>query len=229
MMLHRFYAFATAALLVLLAAPTHVRACPFCNAVSQTLRQEMQAMDAVVIATAIQGDKDRDKETGQVAMKVKLVLKGDEFCSVGQTVDAVYYGEVKAGRTFLLSGVDPPKLQWSCLPLSKRAEKYVVDITELEDDDVERLRFFHRYLEDEETMLARDAYDEFASAPYAAIKGLKSDMDHDQLIKWIRSTELGADRKRLYLTMLGICGSKKDLPLLKEIMQSTQKLSLIHI
>lgn len=225
MMSHRFNTFLIALLLLLLAAPSPVIACPFCNAVSQTLRQEMEAMDTVVIATALQSDAQRNKENGEVEMKVTHVLKGAELVSVGQTVNAIYYGEVKAGRTFMLSGVDPPDLQWSCLPLSDRGKKYVIDVTELDDDDLARLRFFHKFLEDEETMLARDAYDEFASAPYTAIRGLKPDMDHDQLVKWIGDTEMGADRKRLYLTMLGVCGTEKDLPLLEEIMSSTQKSS----
>ena len=48
-------------------------------------------------------------------------------------------------------------------------------------------------------------------------------MDHDQLIEWIRDPEMSTDRKRLYLTMLGVCGDEKDLPLLEEMLRSTQK------
>src|SRR6056297_875219 len=68
-------------------------ACPFCNAVSQTLRQEMSAMDAVVIAEALQDDLTRDKETGEILMKVHKVLKGSDHVSVGDQVRAIYYGE----------------------------------------------------------------------------------------------------------------------------------------
>ncbi|NND95833.1 MAG: hypothetical protein HKN47_00720 [Pirellulaceae bacterium] len=207
----------------LLAAPGVAVACPFCNAVSQTLRQEMEVMDAVVIATAMQGDVARNKETGEVLMKVDHVLKGDELCRPGQEVKAVYYGDVTAGRRFMLSGVDPPELQWSCLPLTERSEKYVIQVTELPDDAVARLRFYIQYLQDEESMLARDAYDEFAIAPYKAVKDLGPEMDHAQLVKWIRDPEQSTDRKRLYLTMLGVCGTKKDLPMLEELMRSTQK------
>ena len=182
-------------------------------------------MDAVVIATAVQGDADRNKENGEVLMKVEHVLKGKELCSVYQKVKAVYYGEVKAGRRFMLSGVDPPDLQWSCLPLTDRAEKYVIQITKLKDDDLDRLRFYHKHLEDKESMLARDAYDEFAIAPYQAVRDLAPEMDHDQLVEWIRDPEMGTDRKRLYLTMLGVCGDEKDLPMLEEIMRSSQKSS----
>ncbi|MEM8665977.1 MAG: hypothetical protein AAGG48_00570 [Planctomycetota bacterium] len=203
--------------------PNPGRACPFCNAVSQTLRQEMSVMDAVVIATSIQSDLERDKETGAVRMRVEAVLKGDDLVRVGQEVNAVYYGDVSVGRRFLLSGVDPPRVQWSCLPVSERAESYVSKIPKLADDPLERLRFFQNYLQDEESMLARDAYDEFAIAPYDAVQGLGPDMDHEQLVEWISDPEMATDRKRLYLTMLGVCGDEKDLPLLEKMLRSTQK------
>ncbi len=217
----------TGLLLILLAAicgtPTMATACPFCNALSQTLRQEMEAMDAVVIATAMQSDATRNRETGQILMKVDVVLKGDQWIKAGTEVKAVYYGEVKEGRRFMLSGVDPNDLQWSCLPITERSEKYIIAVTKLGDDPVERLRFFYDYLEDKDSMLSRDTYDEFAIAPYTAIQKLAPEMDHDQLVQWLQDPELSTNRKRMYLTMLGVCGSKKDLPMLQTMLKSTQK------
>ncbi len=180
-------------------------------------------MDAVVIASSIQSDATRNKESGEVLMKIEKVLKGDKLVREGQEVVAVYYGDVTIGRRFMLSGVDPPELQWSCLPISDRAESYICKVTELSDDPVERLSFYYDYLQDEESLLARDTYDEFAIAPYDAIKKLAPQMDHDQLVKWITNPETSTDRKRLYLTMLGVCGDEKDLPVLEEMLRSTKK------
>ena len=201
----------------------NAEACPFCNAVSQTLRQEMGSMDAVVIATSLQDDTTRNKETGEVLMKVEVVLKGSDLIKVGQEVKAIYYGEMSIGRRFMLSGVDPPDLQWSCLPVSKRAETYIGNITKLPDDSLERLRFYRKFLQDEESMLARDAYDEFAVAPYDAVRKLGPEMDRKQLLEWIGDPEMATDRKRLYLTMLGVCGDEKNLPFLEKMLRSTQK------
>ena len=39
------------------------------------------------------------------------------------------------------------------------------------------LKFFQGFLEDDDEMLARDAYDEFAKAPYEAVKQLKPKND----------------------------------------------------
>ncbi|MBB3205282.1 hypothetical protein FHS27_001082 [Rhodopirellula rubra] len=199
-------------------------ACPFCSAVAQTLRQEMEAMDAVVIASAMQSDATRNADTGEVEMKIAMVLKGEDHVAAGQTVKAVYFGDIAKGRRFLLSGVDPSDMQWSCLPLTPRAEQYIVRIPEIaEKDDAERLLFYMDYLQDEDSMLSRDAYDEFAVAPYAALQKIEPKMDHDQLVEWISDDSLSPDRKRLYLTMLGVCGDKDDLPMLEEMLRSTQK------
>ena len=181
-------------------------------------------MDSVVIATATQSDVTRDKETGEVLMKVETVLKGGEHVEVGSEVRAIYYGDVSVGRRFMLSGVDPPNLQWSCLPVNKRAEEYVRTVAKMADDEpIKRLRYYYDFLQDDESMLSRDAYDEFAITPYPVIKTLAPEMNHDQLVEWIRDSETSTDRKRLFLTMLGACGNEKDLPMLEEMLRSTQK------
>ncbi|QDV47212.1 hypothetical protein Enr13x_71210 [Stieleria neptunia] len=198
-------------------------ACPFCESVQQTIRQQSLTMDAVVIASSLDGELTRNLTTGVVKMRIEKVIKGSEHVKVGQEVDAIYYGKVEVGRRFLLSGVDPPNLQWSCLPVSERAEAYIVKASQVKDDDVARLRFFRDYLEDEEALISRDAYDEFASAPYDVIQQIGPDMDHDQLIEWVQQPEIGADRKRLYFTMLGVCGGKQDLPMLEAMLRNPAK------
>ena len=64
-------------------------------------------------------------------------------------------------------------------------------------------------------MLAQDAYDEFARAPYAEVHELKGHMVHDKLVEWIKSPDVNPSRRRLYLTMLGVCGGEHDLPMLE--------------
>ncbi|EMI29384.1 hypothetical protein [Rhodopirellula europaea] len=201
-------------------------ACPFCSAVSQTLRQEMEVMDAVVVATALQSDLTRNADTGQIKMRIETVLKGGEHVEAGQEVTAVYFGDVAKGRRFMLSGVDPRDMQWSCLPLTPKSEKYLEKITQLADKEPsERLLFYYKYLQDEDSMLSRDAYDEFASTPYDEIKKIESALDHDTLVTWIQDPKMSPDRKRMYLTLLGICGDQEDLPMLESMLKSTQKSS----
>lgn len=193
-------------------------ACPFCSAVSQTIRQEAEVMDAVLIAEAT--DKSvRDEQTGTVTLKVAKVLKGAEHLK-GNEVTVVYYGDLFAGRRFLLSGIDPPNFQWSSMPLTADSEAYVIKMLGLPDEPLERLKFVQNYLQHPETMLNRDAYDEFATTPYPVIQSLKPFMDHGQLVEWIKDPEMPADRRRLYLTMLGVCGTEQDVPMLESLLTS---------
>ena len=43
--------------------------------------------------------------------------------------------------------------------------------------------------------------------------------------EWISDSDMATDRRRLYLTMLGVCGNEEDLPLLEEMLRSTTKSS----
>ena len=98
------------------------------------------------------------------------------------------------------------------------------ELTRLKGDiSTYRLSFFQDYLEDEDEMLARDAYDEFAKAPYQDVINLKPKMNHDKLIEFIENPDVPSNRRRLYFTMLGVCGSQADATLLEELMQSDDR------
>ena len=92
-------------------------------------------MDAVVIATATQDDSDpqqrdwRSHDEGRESPQGRAIssARARRFARSTMAMSAV-------GRRFMLSGVDPPDLQWSCLPVSERAESYVAKVTQLDDD-----------------------------------------------------------------------------------------------
>jgi hypothetical protein len=118
-------------------------------------------------------------------------------------------------------GVDPKELVWSSpLPLSADAEKYVEAIRALPDNPVERLDFYQKYFEHADSLLARDCYDEFALAPYSDVVLLKDRMDRKQLLSWVQDTSKSPDRKRLYYTMLSICGLPEDADLFESMIKS---------
>ncbi len=192
-------------------------ACPFCSAVSQTLSEEMAAMDTAAIARIVAGSEtDSDAE-----FEILSVIRGERLIRTEQKLRVNYFGKAKPDQQFLLMGVDPPDLLWSSpLPVSPIAIDYIKAITELPKEPMPRLEFFLQFLEHPESMLARDAYDEFAKAPYPTIKSLKSKLNRKQLLEWISDTSLPPDRKRLYLVMLGVCGEKSDTQLLEKLLRS---------
>ncbi len=191
--------------------------CPFCSAVSQTLRQEMEAMDAVAIAKIVKGSEtEADAEFEMVS-----VIRGENLIRVNQKSRMNYFGKAPEGTQFLVMGVDPPDLLWSSpLPVTDKAVEYVKTIVTLPADPVKRIEFYHEYLENSEPLLARDAYDEFASAPYDDLKKIKPKLNREKLLGWIEDTSLPPDRKRLYLVLLGICGKPGDAKLLEEMLRS---------
>jgi hypothetical protein len=221
LIMKRFLILLLGCLSVVLPTTPQALACPFCSAVSQTLRQEMAVMDAIAIAEAT-SESVRDETTGKVKLKVISVLKGEKLVKPDEIVTAVYYGAVEPGRRFMLSGADPEEIQWACLPINETSEEYLLKITKLADDPLERLKFYQDYLQHPESMLNRDAYDEFAITPYPVVQSLKPFMNREQLVAWISDPEMPADRKRLYLTMLGVCGDESNVPMLEEMLRSTQ-------
>lgn len=181
------------------------------------MSEELDSSDVVAFATIVDGtESDTD-----AVFRVTMVLKGKQLVSAKDELRIPYFGSAKAGTQFLLMGIDPPDLLWSFpREVSKPARKYLGDVISLPADSLERLRFFLKYLEHEDPMLAKDAYEEFGAAPYEDVQKLKADYDHDQLIKWITNKDVLQNRRRLYFVMLGICGSKDDAKLLEKLMRS---------
>jgi hypothetical protein len=105
------------------------------------------------------------------------------------------------------------------LPLSQAGAKYVKQLSELPAKGFQRLLFFMNYLEHDDPLLAQDAYDEFARAPYTQIQQLGDQMDRKQLVAWINDPQVGPTRRRLYLTMLGVCGQAQDVEMLESLLQ----------
>ncbi len=216
--------------LCLLALPARmVSACPFCSAVKQTFTEEMESMDVVVIAQLVRAAEtpannqsgQANREIAKAQFQVLQVIKGETQLAAGKRFETIYFGEADKSASFLVMAVDPPDLIWSTpLLLSERARNYVVAIPTLPKEGVERLAYFQDFLVDDDPILAGDAYDEFARAPYDSVKALKPRMDHDQLVKWIQDSNTTGSRRRLYLTMLGVCGGKEDLPMLEKMLNS---------
>jgi hypothetical protein len=213
-------------LLVLCATPLH--ACPFCSAVSQTLSEEMDSMDVVVMARVVEAaevsDPDNAIELPRSRFQVLEVLQGESWIKPQDTIEVAHYGPLEYEKQYLIMGTDPPQLAWSTpIMLSQQASQYVREVGLLEGDSVARLRFYQQYLEDQDELVARDAYDEFAKAPYSDVLALKDSMNHDQLVEWIKDVNVPATRRRLYLTMLGVCGSREDQALLEGFLRSDRR------
>jgi len=201
--------------------------CPFCGTGSQTFTEEIATMDVAVIAKIVKLPPPTTKageDIEKATFEITQVLKGEGLVKIGEKFETLYFGDGMLNKPFLVTGIDPPKVMWSTpLPVSERGIKYLAQILKLPEAGPQRLIFFQSHLEDEDEMLARDAYDEFARAPYAEVRGMKDKIKHDQVVAWVKNPEIPASRRRLYLVMLGVSGSEKDVPLLEEFIKSSDR------
>jgi hypothetical protein len=209
-------------------------ACPFCGTPQQTLSEELAASDASVIAVldtpvqptsegkaATENDPFEENESGPykgAKFKIVDVIRGD--LKPGDVIEAVYFGENDKDKLFLINGIQGEQLDWgSPLPLTEKAVEYVKHLPSVPKAESERLRFFMNYLENSDPLLAQDSYDEFARAPYQDLINLKNSLDREQIVEWILDPQVGPTRRRLYLTMLGVCGTQDDVAMLEGLLK----------
>jgi hypothetical protein len=206
-------------------------ACDFCGPVNLTLSEEIGNSDVALIATMVklpEKAKDDKSELTRAVFHVEQVLKGGEHLAKDKAgklelVHALYFGDKPKGTPFLLLGVNPPKLSWSGPPLTEAAVPYVAKLPKLPSEGADRLAFFQEYLEDKDRLLAQDAYDEFAKAPYSDFKALRARMNREKLLTWLGDKEMLSSRKRLYMMMLSVCGKPEDTKMLKELLLEKPK------
>jgi hypothetical protein len=202
-------------------------ACPFCSVQSQTLSEETQAADAVVLAKLVKEAASGDSATesggnsGTATFSIVEVIRGQSIVKPGEEIDVVYFGPADHDQVFMITGIGPEKIDWiTPLPLSPAAVEYTRKLPGVPTSGLDRLAFFQDYLEHEDPLLAQDAYDEFGRAPYSELHDLKPRMYHDKLVKWVSDPEVSPSRRRLYFTMLGVCGNEADLPMLEKLIVS---------
>lgn len=230
--LARFLKFSAAIALTigatLLLAIPFSRACPFCQASMQTLSQEIASADVALIAELIEPmpTSGPEGDVGQALPAAKFrvldVLHGEDKLNGVKEIAVVYFGEEAPDKKFMitgLAGVTGPGLDWTTpVPLSEAAVDYVKKLPAAPAEGADRLAFFQEYLENDDRLLAQDAYDEFARMPYADVVALGPRMNRAKILQWIDDAGVGPSSRRLYLTMLGVCGQPEDVGMLERLM-----------
>jgi hypothetical protein len=199
-------------------------ACPFCSAVAMTFSDQLNSNDIAVVAKLIEippPSDDPNADFPKAKFEIEQVLKGKKFVGDSMTFKTQLVGNYPIGQKFLVMGVDPPRVSWTTpMKATDRVFKYLSDIQTLPEKGPERLVFFQDFFEDKESVLAFDAYDEFAQAPYEDLIAMKDQMDREKILGWIKNPETSVSRRRLYFTMLGVCGKTEDTKLLEELINS---------
>lgn len=217
-------------------------ACPFCVAESQTLTEEINGSTVVLLARLVEPSQVAevvveedipygfvDPSSGAAKFSVEQILKGKELmpevdAPSKNQIEAIYFGEPDLDTVYFIRGLGTPP-DWNIpMPLTQVAVEYVPKLFALPESGGDRLDFFQDYLQHEDTLLSQDAYDEFARAPYQDLIDLDDRMDREKLVAWIQSPSVSPSRRRLFLTMLGVCGTGQDRDAIEKMISSDARL-----
>lgn len=207
---------------VALSAPlSRLPACPFCSAPDLTLSERLAQADAAVLGEWRRGEKGEQGALGSTAYRVLRIVKdpADQFDKNRELV-LNRYRPGKAGTLFLLTGTlsSGSTIQWDDpLQVTETSFQYIVEAPSPESPRQKRLEYFLKFLEYPDPVIAKDAYAEFAKAPYKDVVPLTDRLPRAKIRKWLTSSETPPNRIGLYGLMLGLCGNAKDVQLLKEI------------
>ena len=212
----RFRSIAFASLFALLAALA--KACPFCSALSNTLTENLAESEvaglAICVAPAILTDTDA---LPIHRFRILQVIKGDRKL-VGRTFEVVSFKPFERQEVSFLVGVgEGNQIDWApSAPVSNLAQEYLRSLVSVPADGPERLEFFLSSLDSPDRMVADDAYNEFARASLKDLIALKPKLDRERIIDRINDAGTSRDYRRLYWTLLGICGQSSDVKIVEE-------------
>lgn len=212
-------------LAVMAIAAVPVSACPFCEAPSLTLTEQLaQSQAAVLVQWAGGKEADRERSFAGTTNYEILEVVEDESGKLkkGQPIVLDRYRASKPGDLFLLMGtLIDDRIEWSSpLEVTETSYNYMKQAPPQETPTTQRLAYFLKFLENHDNLIATDAYSEFANAPYEDIVPLRNIMPREKVREWLANPEAAPSRTTrtgLYGLMLGLCGTAEDAEFMKNM------------
>lgn len=204
-------------------------ACSICTSVSPTICDEINAADLAVIARyestpEVKNDVD-DPDAYKSVFHIETIIKGKEILGSTQMARVLFFPgqSAKRGDLYLMHGNlieaddgDEMIVRWTTpIAVTDSAIEYIGKMQKFPEEGPERLVFAKEYLTRSDKMLRRDAFDEFGKAPYDTLIQLKPLLHAGQLINGIEDAKTSPNIRKLYYTLLSICGSGEHVPFLK--------------
>ena len=212
-----------------LASPRVLEGCSICASLSPTLCDEIGAADFAVFAQYVETPQVdpgiNDPEAYKSSFRVEEFLKGKQDIGEEKMVRVLFFpgDSANPGDHYLMHGnwVESDDqtsmiIRWTTpIAMTDEAIDYLHRMWKLPKEDVQRLIEAKSYLQSSDPMLRRDAFDEFGKAPYELLEELSPALDKNNLITKIQDPGTDPNIKKLYYTLLTICGTQEELPFLK--------------
>ncbi|MHC4875703.1 MAG: hypothetical protein ACYTGL_04340 [Planctomycetota bacterium] len=203
--------------------------CPFCSAPSLTLAEQLAQADAAVLVQWADGTKPTEKSAGSTVYEIKQIVRNHKSTlKVGERITLPRYRASKIGDLFMLMGSKGTVIEWgSPLEVSEASFNYIALAPAPETPTAKRLAYYLKFLEYPDSLVANDAYGEFANAPYEDITQLADQMPREKIRKWATSPDTPATRLGLYGLLIGLCGNDDDATAIeKRIVEETEDFRL---
>ena len=214
---------------ITLVLPKAVEGCSICASLAPTLCDEIGAADIAVMAvydeTPTVDPGVNDPDAYKSSFHIQKILKGVQEVSEGDALRVLFFpGETaRSGDRYLIHGnwienddQTGMVIRWTTpIAMTERAIDYLHIMWELPKEDVQRLIVAMPYLENDDPMIRRDAFDEFGKSPYEMLEKLKPELDKNLLIDKIQDSNTEPNVKKLFYTLLTICGTRDELPFLQ--------------
>ncbi|CAN5256735.1 hypothetical protein BH10PLA2_BH10PLA2_39660 [soil metagenome] len=207
-------------------------ACPFCNMQGQTLVGDINQASMVLYGTFTNAQLNGNNEGGGTTdLAIEAVIKNHEILGDKKKITLPRYippAEKGAKTKFLVfcdvfkGTIDP----YRGVPVAADSDmvKYLQGAEACKNKSIsDRLRFYFDYLDNKEPEISNDAYKEFGNSDYKDYKDMAKHLPPAKLVKWLEDPETPAFRYGLYASMLGHCGTAKDAPVLRKMLDDPAK------
>lgn len=202
---HHRLTLAAMALAVLICLPSApALSCPFCTALEPTLGQR-RAQASVVSLAEMQSQQPQ----GRATVGVHQVLAGEPQMRAGETVELALDIMARPGSLLLLfgtprNGARGAENEWHGVVVDETSYAYFAKAPRSGAPAGERLRYFAKYLEHPNPLIAQDAYLEFGHASLADVTGVIDALPSERLRAWIIAESVLPARKGFYGLALGL-------------------------
>lgn len=203
-------------------AASSALACPACGPVLQpTWSERLEKSDAAALVqwvSATRGSDDGKTPASSTFEITQIARDADKLLKKGQRIVVPKYVEGEVGNLYFLWGQKKDAaIVWKpAKEVSETAYHYITQAPSSELTGPKRLRFFLKFFEFPDELIATDAYIEFAKAEYKDVKAIADAMDRKKIRKWLADPNTIPSRIGLYGLMLGLCGTKEDIPFLEK-------------
>jgi hypothetical protein len=209
------------AITLLVSSWTHLAAaaCPFCPPSQPSVSEQLTQSDLALLVEWVQVFKPTGDAVGaepQTVFEVLDVLKqpqGDVAHAKGDRVKVDFLREGKPRDWFVLTATQKEGItNWGPIwEVDENIYGYIKHVPAWENPTAQRLEFFLKYLETDDTFIANDAFAEFGRSKYEDVAALAPKLSRAKIRRWLEDPdEKKLVRHGFYGLLLGLCGNQVD-------------------